>query len=170
MNVTAQEEYGVRCILQLASETSQQPLTAVEISRREGLSVPYASKLLHILRRAGLIESVRGIKGGFRLARPAAEITLADVMRALDSFLFEGNFCACFPGQKQQCVHYASSCSIRAVWHVMMGETRYLLSHTTLQELNGTAERSVAEVLRKKIFSRAEKGLTLKKPESGGVS
>jgi DNA-binding IscR family transcriptional regulator len=110
---------------------------------------------LHILRKAGLIESVRGVKGGFHLARPAQEITLAEIMKTMDSFLFESNLCASFTGNLKACVHYSGSCTIRAVWNVLMGEVRYALSNTTLQELTNTREYSVAEMMRKKLFDRA---------------
>lgn len=136
-------------------QDGSETLTAPQISEREGISAAYANKLLHILRGSGLIESVRGANGGFRLARPAREITLADVMRALDSFLFATNLCASFPGKMKTCVHYSKSCSIRAVWNVMMGEIRSLLSRTTLNELAGTSEQNVGEMMRLKIVERA---------------
>jgi Rrf2 family protein len=157
INITALEEYGFRCILQLAAQERTKPLTAPEIGEREGISVPYANKILHILRGAGLIESVRGVNGGFHLAKPATEITLADIMKAMDSFLFETNLCANFTGNLKACVHYSGSCTIRAVWNVLMGEVRYALSSTTLEELTGTREHSVAEMMRKKISDRARK-------------
>lgn len=157
MNITAQEEYGVRCILQLveAGAGEDQTLTASEISEREGISVAYANKLLHILRKAGLIKSVRGVNGGFQLSRPANEVTLADVLRALDSFMFETNICESFPGKLKKCIHYSKSCSIRAVWNVVLGEARSLVSRTTLNELVGSHERSVAAVMREKVANRS---------------
>jgi Rrf2 family iron-sulfur cluster assembly transcriptional regulator len=137
------------------------PLNASQISEREGISVPYANKVLHILRGAGLIESVRGVNGGFHLARPANEITLADIMKAMDSFLFEKNLCASFTGNLKACVHYSGSCTIRAVWNVLMGEVRYALTNTTLDELTGAREHFVAEMMRKKLSDRARENSEL---------
>lgn len=70
MRITAKEEYGLRCILQLASAPPREPLSAAEIARREGLSCPYVEKLLWTLKKAGFIKSHRGVKGGYVLARP----------------------------------------------------------------------------------------------------
>ena len=75
MKITAQEEYGLRCLLRLARvEPDQPPLTIPEIAADEKLSVPNVAKLLSVLRQAGLIESVRGRTGGYRLARPPADV------------------------------------------------------------------------------------------------
>jgi Rrf2 family protein len=170
VNITAQEEYGVRCILQLVEQGAEETLTASEISEREGISVAYANKLLHILRQSGLIKSVRGVNGGFQLSRPANEITLADVLRALDSFMFETNICESFPGKLKRCIHYSKSCSIRAVWNVVLGEARALVSRTTLNELVGSPERSVADVMRSKVADRARGYSVRQKLNQGGVS
>lgn len=69
MKITAQEEYGLRCLLRFARTGTEAVLTISEIAAAEGLSVPYVAKLLAILRQGGLIESVRGRSGGYRLAR-----------------------------------------------------------------------------------------------------
>src|SRR5260370_22541573 len=82
MKITAQEEYGLRCILQLASVPAGEPLAGGEIARREGLSYPYVEKLLWTLKRAGLTKSHRGVKGGYVLSRSPEEISLGNVQRA----------------------------------------------------------------------------------------
>src|ERR1700682_5206473 len=83
MRITAKEEYGLRCILQLASAPRGEPLSAAEIARREGLSCPYVEKLLWTLKKAGFTKSHRGVKGGYVLAKPPEQISLGDVQRAL---------------------------------------------------------------------------------------
>src|SRR5262245_11184528 len=89
MKITAQEEYGLRCLLQLARAEEGHSLTIPEIAVAEGLSGPYVAKLLAVLRQAGLLESVRGRSGGYRLAHPPSEITLGTVLRVLGEPLFE---------------------------------------------------------------------------------
>ncbi|MGH9897327.1 MAG: Rrf2 family transcriptional regulator, partial [Pyrinomonadaceae bacterium] len=74
MKVSSQEEYGLRCLLQLAGLRGKDFLTLAQIAQREGLSVSNAGKLLWILNKAGLVQSIRGTKGGYQLARPASEI------------------------------------------------------------------------------------------------
>ena len=73
MKITAQEEYGLRCLLRLAQSESGS-LTLPEVAAAEGLSVAYVAKLMAVLRHAGILDSVRGRSGGYTLARPADEI------------------------------------------------------------------------------------------------
>src|SRR5947207_15079490 len=83
MKITAQEEYGLRCLLRLARSAEGPPLTIPEIASSENLSPAYVGKLLAVLRHAGLIESVRGRAGGYYLARPPEEIRLGGVLLVL---------------------------------------------------------------------------------------
>ena len=89
MKISSQEEYGLRCLLRLAGAEEGHSLTIPEIAASEGLSSPYVAKLLAVLRHSGLIESVRGRAGGYRLARPPADITLGTVMMALGEPLYD---------------------------------------------------------------------------------
>ena len=98
MRITKQEEYGVRCILQLVT-TGDIPLTTQEIAAREGLSVVYVTKLLIMLRRAGLVKSVRGVSGGYLLARVPERITVGQVMRALGWSFLDESVCQHYPGK-----------------------------------------------------------------------
>ena len=122
MKITAQEEYGLRCILQLASAPAGKPLTGAEIARREGLSYPYVEKLLWTLKRAGLAKSYRGVKGGYVLARSPEKISLGDVGRALGGFQTSQDICQRYTGNLKTCIH-DDDCGIRPVWK---GITQYV--------------------------------------------
>ena len=74
MQFSAQEEYGLRCLLRLAARGGDS-MTIPEISQAEGISVPYVAKLMRFLRDGGIVTSERGQSGGYRLARPASEST-----------------------------------------------------------------------------------------------
>jgi len=115
LKITAQEEYGLRCILQLAAARPGEPLAGSEIGRREGLSYPYVEKLLRLLKRAGLINSHRGVKGGYTLARRAELISLGDVCRALGGFQTSHDICDRYTGDLKTCIH-DDDCGIRPVW------------------------------------------------------
>lgn len=123
MKITAQEEYGLRCLLQLAREQTANSDGLIEpgamfvrsIAEREGLSVAYVEKLLWMLGRSGLVESVRGPKGGFRLTRPCSQISLGEVMRVLGGIPSEEEICAQFTGNQDTCVHHAD-CGLKPVW------------------------------------------------------
>jgi Rrf2 family protein len=112
MKISSQEEYGLRCLLRLArAEEAAPSLTIPEIATGEGLSAPYVAKLLAILRQGGLIDSVRGRLGGYRLAQPANAIRLGDVLRALGEPLFaESAYCERHKGTETEgdCVHFGS--------------------------------------------------------------
>src|SRR5258707_12706669 len=85
MKISAHEEYGLRCLVQLArAEMDGESLTLSQIAEREGLSVANAGKLMWILNKAGLVQSQRGTKGGYKLARPAKDIPPNAVVRITD--------------------------------------------------------------------------------------
>src|SRR5262245_39720263 len=88
MKISAQEEYGLRCLLRLAQSGDNASATLPEIAAAEGLSVAYAAKLLSVLRQAGLIESVRGRSGGYRLAQAPETIGLGSLLLTLGEPLF----------------------------------------------------------------------------------
>jgi len=115
MKITAQEEYGLRCILQLARQGPQSPIMVRDIAEREGLSAAYVEKLLWTLSRGGIAESVRGPKGGYRLSRPPTEISIGEVMRVLGGIPSKDEICAQFTGNQETCVHH-DDCGLRPVW------------------------------------------------------
>jgi Rrf2 family transcriptional regulator, iron-sulfur cluster assembly transcription factor len=115
MKITAQEEYGLRCILQLARQGRQSPIMVRDIAEREGLSAAYVEKLLWTLSRGGIAESVRGPKGGYRLSRPPTEISIGEVMRVLGGIPSKDEICAQFTGNQETCVHH-DDCGLRPVW------------------------------------------------------
>lgn len=123
MKITSQEEYGLRCVLQLAREQSVNSDGNLEpgamfvrgIAEREGLSVAYVEKILWTLSRSGIVESVRGPKGGYRLTRPCDEISLGEVMRALGGIPSEAEICSQFTGNQDTCVHH-NDCDLKPVW------------------------------------------------------
>ncbi len=77
MKISAQEEYGLRCLVQLASLKEGEALTLPQLAEREGISVANAGKLLWLLNKAGMVQATRGTKGGYHLARPAGRYALA---------------------------------------------------------------------------------------------
>jgi len=145
MKVSAQEEYGLRCLLQLAlSARTGESLTLAQIAEREGISVANAGKLLWILNKAGLVQSLRGTKGGYYLARPASEIRLSEIIRVLDEDEVEGH-CKSYTGVMEVCVH-TSDCGIRSVIVNLHEVVQQALSEITLAQLIGT-EKGVGETL-----------------------
>lgn len=134
MKISAHEEYGLRCLLQIAKQDSDKGLTIPEISAAEDISIAYAAKLLGILRRNGFLKSARGKEGGYSLARAADRINVADVMAALGGRVFEAEFCKRHPGQGNSCVH-TTDCAIRSLWQRVQNAVDDVLNATTLHDL-----------------------------------
>src|SRR5437867_8980620 len=105
MKISAHEEYGLRCLVQLArAEVDDESLTLSQIADREGLSVANAGKLMWILVKAGLVQSQRGANGGYTLARLASDIRLNEVIRILDEDTVD-RFCKTHTGVLDACIH-----------------------------------------------------------------
>jgi len=137
MKISAQEEYGLRCLVQLArSEQEGESLTLGQIADREGLSVANAGKLMWIMNKAGLVKSTRGTKGGYALARPANEIRLSEVIRILDRDTVD-HFCKTHAGVLDVCVH-TSDCGIRSVIVGLHEIVQNALAEITLAQLIGS--------------------------------
>jgi Rrf2 family protein len=134
MHLLAQEEYGLRCMLQVARSRGEEPLTIPEIAGAEGLSAEYTAKLMRALRRGGLVVSTRGASGGYRLARPAGEITAWEVLQVLGGSIFPDGFCDSHPGQRRDCVH-STNCSVRTLWRSVEGAVRGVLERISLDDL-----------------------------------
>ncbi|MFQ5500257.1 MAG: RrF2 family transcriptional regulator [Candidatus Zixiibacteriota bacterium] len=142
MRITATEEYGLRCLLVLAHKGTDGQCSIADVAEKEGLSVPYASKLLSILRKAGLVSSVRGRTGGFAIARAADQINLLDVITALGGPLMDPDHCNRFSGQLAECVH-TDDCSVHHVLGSLAGSVAGFLSSTTLQDLLDGTHKSM---------------------------
>jgi Rrf2 family protein len=153
MKITSQEEYGLRCLLRLASNEDNQAHTIPEIAAAEGLSAPYVAKLLAVLRQAGLIESARGRAGGYRLAGTPAEVRLGTVLRVLGEPLFdEPGYCERHAGTETEgvCVHQGTSCTLRALWQTLEQWMRHTLDQLTLADLL-QRDRPIPELLRARL-------------------
>ncbi len=139
MRITALEEYGLRCLLALAREGTDGQLSISMIAEKEGLSIPYASKLLSLLRQAGLVNAVRGRGGGFCIARAPEEINLLDVITGLGGPLIDPNHCRRYTGQLDKCVH-TDDCSVH---YTLVGLARYVgefLSNMSLRNVMDGAD------------------------------
>src|SRR6185369_11854538 len=113
MRVTTWAEYGLIVSIQLAKRSGQGPVAARELAEAERLPADYIEQILLRLRRAGLVESVRGARGGYLLARNPTAISVRDVMAASEHQTFEVN-CDRHPVDSERC-DPGGACSIRPV-------------------------------------------------------
>lgn len=151
MRITSQEEYGLRCLLQLARVKRGELMSVKEIAAKEGLSSAYVEKLLRVLSRAGLAHSVRGTKGGYVLNRPASAISLGEVVGALGKVQTTEHICHKFTGNQRTCIHF-TDCGIRSVWSGLTSYIQSFLDQTMLASLL-ESEYTVSERLGQRPLS-----------------
>ncbi|MEZ4317865.1 MAG: Rrf2 family transcriptional regulator [Myxococcota bacterium] len=138
MKLTPQEEYGIRCLLQVAQTApcpAVPPVSIETIADREGLGYEHAAKMMRLLRVGGVVVSTRGAHGGFHLARPADRISLWDVLVALDPPLYGEGFCEAFAGQQEACAHSTSACNLKLLWQFVGSTLQEGLTGFTLADL-----------------------------------
>lgn len=116
MRIFATEEYGLRCLIQLHRLGREGRLVRLnELAEAERMTPQYVAKLLGTLRRGGLVQSVRGVRGGYRLARSAEDIAVLQVLEVLGGSLYSDAFCEYHGGEPGDCVHFAD-CAVRPLW------------------------------------------------------
>jgi Rrf2 family transcriptional regulator, iron-sulfur cluster assembly transcription factor len=135
MRVTTWTEYSLIISIHLAKRgrTGSGPVAARELAETERLPADYVEQILLRLRRAGLVESVRGAKGGYFLAKEPAAISVRDVMTASEHQTFELN-CDSHPVDAERCSP-DSTCSIRPVWQALQQRVDELLASISLADL-----------------------------------
>jgi Rrf2 family protein len=146
MRITTWTEYSLILTMHLARRegTSAGPIAARELAEQEGLPADYVEQILLRLRRGDLVTSVRGARGGYRLARDPGAITVLDVMSAAEHQTFEVN-CEVHPVDNERC-EPGNSCTIRPVWRALKDRIDGLLGQVTLADLL-TDESTVAELV-----------------------
>jgi Rrf2 family protein len=142
MKLSSQEEYGLRCLLQVARHGPDGSTTIPEIARIEGLSIPHVAKLMRLLRRGGFVKSVRGQAGGYKLARRPDQINIGELLAWMGGRLFEPSFCTMHAGMAALCTH-SVECSIRSLWQSVQQVVDQMLAKVTLSDLLG-GERQVS--------------------------
>jgi Rrf2 family iron-sulfur cluster assembly transcriptional regulator len=132
VKVSTRGDYASRALLSLALHTSDGPTSVRDIAERTGLPQPYLEQILLALKGAGLVHSKRGVGGGYVLARAADEITLAEIVSAVDGPIQAGDFGQ--PHTNGACDH-EGQCVLLAIWGDVGERMRRMLAGHTLQEL-----------------------------------
>lgn len=150
MKITAQEEYGLRLLLRIASCKDEEGMSIPQLSEAEGLTPPYVAKLSRILRMKGFINSTPGNKGGYVLAMPADKIVINNVLKALGGPMFDTDFCGSHTGIMKFCTN-SVDCSSRSLWQMIQFTLDQLLDKITLHDLVNSEENS-SKILEQFIF------------------
>lgn len=129
MRISAKEDYAVRAVLELAIAEGG-PLKREQISQAQEIPIAFLQNILMELRHTELVEAQRGRDGGFRLARPASEITIADVVRAVSGPL------ATVRGVRPPAIEYGASAEpLKEVWVALRASIRGVLDRVTFADL-----------------------------------
>ena len=139
MMFSTKAEYGVRVMAHLARRDDGAPISLGSIAEAEGLPLAYLEHLVQRLRRADLVESHRGAHGGYTLARPAADISMADVVRALEGEIAPIECITADPERGLVCVREDEPghepCPTKLLWTRVQGSIVRTLNEITLADL-----------------------------------
>jgi Rrf2 family protein len=130
MHVTAKADYAVRAVVELVGSSQQSPRKVDEIAQAQHIPLSFLENILTQLRSTGVVRSQRGPEGGYWLARPADEVNLAQVIRAVEGPLVGVR------GQRPEEIEYEGSAkSLQQVWIALRSNLRKVLEHVTVADV-----------------------------------
>lgn len=135
MKLTAKGEYGVRAMVRLALNYRAGPMPLPEIARQEDISPQFLEQIFMVLRRAGLIESVRGAHGGYGLAKPPQQIPIGDIVRALEGPIAPVDCLADQGEDGQHACNRQDACLTRGIWEKLRDRMQEVLDDISLEDM-----------------------------------
>jgi Rrf2 family protein len=132
MRISTKGDYATRALQDLTLHYGSGPIPIEKVAERQRLPVRYLEQLLLTLKRAGLLQSKRGVNGGYTLAKPPDQITLGQILRAVDGPV-EPIYCL-GEGPRDQCEQEAA-CVLREVWAEVHRAVANIVDRTTLQDV-----------------------------------
>jgi Rrf2 family protein len=130
MRISAKADYAVRAVAELAAADGDKPVKAERIATAQGIPLNFLENILGELRHAGVVRSHRGAEGGFRLAKPADQLTVADVIRAV-----EGPLASVRGGPPEDAEYEGAASSLPRVWIAVRANLRRVLEQVTIADL-----------------------------------
>ena len=130
MKLSTKGRYGLRAAVDLAMFAKNEPLSISTIAAREGISESYLEQLFAKLKKAGIVHSIRGTNGGYQLARAAADISVGDVLRALEGDMVVVDC----PDNETECAKFGS-CVTKYVWKRINNSINEAMDAMTLEEI-----------------------------------
>lgn len=134
MKLSTKGRYAVTALADIALQGGGRLVTLAEIAERQKVSLAYLEQLFVRLRKAGLVESVRGPGGGYRLGRPADQLRIIDVMGAVDETV---SAIRCEDGVEQGCGGSRAACLTHNLWEQLSSHVHVFLSQTTIADVVG---------------------------------
>jgi Rrf2 family cysteine metabolism transcriptional repressor len=134
MRFSTRSEYGIRVMVRLGRSFGEGPVPLNELADQEGLPLSYLEQIAGQLRRAGLVASRMGVKGGYTLARRPGAISMADIVRSLEGSLAPVS-CLAEGGGPGECTHADAPCSAHAFWEQLQGTITATLESVSVADL-----------------------------------
>ncbi len=134
MNISTRGRYGLRALLEIAVQPDEEPITIRDISKKQQMSVTYLEQILHKLKKAGIVKSIRGAKGGYVLSRKGDKITVIQIINALDGPI-SISYCDSPQLREKSCIG-PSFCVSRILWKKLENIIEGTLSSVTLADLS----------------------------------
>ncbi len=132
MKLTTKGRYAVSALADIAATGGEAPVALSDIALRQGISLSYLEQLFGKLRRAGLVESVRGVAGGYALTAPASQMRVADIVAAVDE---EIRTTACAAGSTVGCKGTSARCLTHDLWDELGRQIEVFLNAVTLEDI-----------------------------------
>ena len=130
MRISAKADYAVKAAVELAASSDDRPVKAERIATAQGIPLNFLENIMGELRHAGIVRSQRGADGGFRLAKPAEQITVADVIRAV-----EGPLASVRGGPPEEATYDGAAAALPRVWIAVRANLRSVVEHVTLADV-----------------------------------
>jgi Rrf2 family protein len=130
VRISAKADYAVRAAVELAAADDEKPVKAERIANAQEIPLNFLENILGELRHAGIVRSYRGAEGGFRLAKPAAEISVADIIRAV-----EGPLASVRGGPPEEASYGGAADSLPRVWIAVRVNLRRVVEHVTVADI-----------------------------------
>jgi Rrf2 family protein len=142
MRISAKADYAVRAVVELAAATGEKPVKAERLATAQGIPLNFLENILGELRHAGIVRSHRGAEGGFRLARPADQLTVADVIRAV-----EGPLASVRGGPPEDASYTGAATALPRVWIAVRANLRKVVERVTIADVASGKLPSVIDKL-----------------------
>ena len=132
MRISTKGRYGLRAIIDIAAHSAEGQIPIKEVSKRQGISDNYLEQIIFPLKKAGIVQSVRGSQGGYYLARPAKDITAGEVLRVLEGDLAPGE---CLAGGGEPNCDRVDTCTTLSLWLKLRDAVNQVVDNVSIQEL-----------------------------------
>jgi Rrf2 family protein len=144
MRISAKADYAVRAVVELAASRNDRPVKAERIASAQEIPLNFLENILGELRHAGIVRSFRGADGGFRLAKPASEIAIADVIRAV-----EGPLASVRGAPPEESTYMGASEALPRVWIAVRANLRKVVEHVSVADVaSGTLPAAIEKLAR----------------------